>query len=335
MKSFASDNYSGIHPDVLQAIFDANVDHAKGYGHCKYSDRVELKFKEYFGDDIEVFFVLSGTAANVLSIHSVTSPYNAVICADTAHINMNEAAAPEASGCKLITIPHHNGKIYPKDIEPQLVYIGDEHFAQPNMISISQSTEYGTLYTIKEIKELADLAHKYDMYLHVDGARLSNAAVSLDTSFKEMTTDAGVDILSFGGTKNGMMIGEAVVFLNKNLAKNFKYIRKNGMQLYSKMRFIAAQFEAFFSNDLWKKNAEHSNKMATILHESIKNIPNVEITMPVETNMIFAKFPRQIIPTLQDAYPFYIWDEITYEVRLVTSFDTTEEDVANFASLIK
>jgi threonine aldolase len=335
MKSFASDNYSGIHPEILQAIVNANIDHAKGYEHCEYSNKAKQKFKEHFGDDIEVFFVLSGTAANVLSIHSATLPYNAVICADTAHINVNETAAPETFGCKLITVPNHNGKIYPKEIEPSLACIGDEHFAQPKIISISQSTEYGTLYTPSEIKELADFAHKYDMYLHVDGARISNAAVALNASFKEMTTDAGVDILSFGGTKNGMMIGEAVVFLNKSLAKDFKYIRKNSMQLYSKMRFVAVQFEAFLSNDLWKRNAEHSNEMTTQLYEAIKDIPNIDITMPIETNMIFAKLPKQIIPTLQDAYPFYIWDETTYEVRLMTNFDTTEEDIADFSSLIK
>lgn len=330
MRSFASDNYSGIHESIMQAIQAANIDHCKGYGECDFTKRAINKFKDYFGEDIDVYFVLSGTASNVLALHSIVKPYHSIICASTAHINTHETGAPDFLACKIIGVPHRNGKISPKDIFSSLGAIGDVHSAQPKVISITQPTEVGTVYSIEEIKAIADLAHKYNMYLHMDGSRLSNAAVALGKSFKEMTIDCGVDVLSFGGTKNGMMLGESVVFFNKNIAPDFKYIRKNMLQLYSKMRFVSCQFEAFLSNDVWKKNALHANDMAKKLEKKLKNIPEVKIIEPVETNAIFASLPKKVIEPLRDKFPFYIWNETQSIVRFMTNFDTTEEDINEF-----
>jgi threonine aldolase len=281
-----------------------------------------------------LFFI--GTAANVLGLKAMTNSHHSIICPESAHINVDECGAPEKfTGCKLLPVETKDGKLSIENIQKHMHGFGFEHHAQPKVISITQSTELGTIYSIDEIKTLAAYAHKHNMFLHMDGARISNAAVSLNASFYEFTADAGVDVLSFGGTKNGMMYGEAIVFFNKELAENFKYIRKQGMQLASKMRYIAAQFNTFLSNDLWKKNAAHANKMARLLYSEVKDIPGIEITQKVESNGVFAIIPSEIIPILQKEYFFYIWDENKSEVRWMTSFDTSENDILQFSSRLK
>ena len=335
-RGFASDNNAGVHPDVLKKLSEVNIGHAIAYGGDRYTDEAVKKFKEIFGKQASVYFVFLGTAANVLSLKAITNSYHAIICAETAHINVDECGAPEKfTGCKLITIPTQNGKLTPSDIKKQLHGFGFEHHAQPKVISITQSTELGTVYTPQEIKGLADLAHEYNMYLHVDGARLANAAASLGISFKEMITDTGVDVLSFGGTKNGLMYGEAIVFLKEGLDKNFKYYRKQGMQLASKMRFVSGQFLAYFENDLWKQNATHANNMAQLLASEISTIKEIKITQEVSANGVFAIVPKEIIPALQEQFFFYVWNEETNEVRWMTSWDTQESDIIKFVTFLK
>ena len=333
---FASDNCSGIHPEILQAIANANVGHVKGYGYDQYTRDAEAAFKRLFGDDISVYFVYSGTGANVLALESCIRSYEAVICSDMAHIHTDEAGAPERFlQAKLMTVPSVNGKITPEAVKPLLVGRGVEHHVQPKVISLTQSTEYGTLYTKEEIQAFAQFAKAEDLYLHVDGARISNAVAALGISAKELIRDAGVDVMSFGGTKNGMMIGEAVVFFNPELARNFLYRRKQGMQLSSKMRFISAQFTAFFQHDLWLKNAAHSNHMARILESGLRATGKVSITQPVQVNGVFAIFPEGVAEQLQQEFPFYVWNEHTNEVRLMCSFDTTENDIEVFLNRAK
>ena len=330
---FGSDNHSGVHPDIMKAIESANKNCVIAYGDDKYTKRAVKKFKEHFGNNIEVFFVYNGTAANILGLKNITNSYNSILCAETAHLNVHECCGPEKfTGCKLVTIPTSNGKLTVELIKPFLVGFGDEHMAQPKVVSITQPTELGTVYNSREIKVLADFVHKYNLLLHVDGARLCNAAASMKKNLKEITNDVGVDILSFGGTKNGMMFGEAVVFFNKSLSKNFKYIRKQGMQLASKMRFISIQFETFLSNDLWLKNAQHANKMTRLLYKNIKDIAELNIIQRVEVNSIFAIIPNKFIDILQKKYFFYNHNS---EVRLMCSFNTKEEYVLCFAKKIK
>jgi threonine aldolase len=336
LRGFASDNNSGIHPEILKAIEEANSGHTVAYGDDIYTEKAVSKVKEHFGKNVEVFFVLTGTAANVLGLTQITSPYNSIICAGTAHINVDECGAPERfSGCKLLPVETDDGKLTVDNVKKYLHGFGFEHTSQPKVISISQPTEVGTVYTIDETIKLAGLAYKHNMFLHIDGARLSNAAVSLGAGFKDITTNAGVDILSFGGTKNGMLFGESVIIINKSLADNFKFIRKQGMQLASKMRFVSVQFERYLTGDLWKRNAEHANNMAQLLYHELSNLPRVKITRKVEANGVFAVIPRQYIEALQKEYFFYVWDEEKSEVRWMTSFDTTEDDVYNFTRLIK
>jgi len=336
LRGFASDNNSGIHPDILKSIERANKGHVIAYGDDIYTERAILKVKEHFGEEIEVFFVLTGTAANVLGLTMVSNTYNSIICADTAHINVDECGAPERfSGCKIIAVESQDGKIDIDSIKKHLYGFGFEHHSQPKIVSISQPTELGTVYTTNEISELGSYIHKYNMLLHMDGARLSNAAVSLGVGFKDLTKNAGVDVLSFGGTKNGMLFGESVIFFNKKLADDFKFIRKQGMQLASKMRYISAQFETYLSDDLWKKNALHANNMAQLLHTEISGLPNVNITQKVQSNSVFVVLPEHSIKILQDEYFFYVWDEEKHEVRWMTSFDTTEKDIYDFAALVR
>lgn len=336
MKTFASDNYSGVHPAIMEALIRANVDHAPSYGKDLFTERAVSRLKEHLGEEAEIFFVYNGTGANVLGLSAMTRSFHAIICSDLAHINVDESTAPENFlGCKLLTLPNQNGKITPGQIEHVVKRLGDEHHPQAHVVSISQPTEYGTVYTVAEIKAIADCVKKSGFLLHMDGARISNAAVSLGKSFREFTTDAGVDVLSFGGTKNGMMFGEAVVFLNKTLAPSFQYIRKQGMQLHSKMRFIGAQFEAFLDDNLWEKNARHANAMTRLLERKLKTYPTVTITRPVDANSIFAIMPTQLIEGLQKEYPFYVWDDKTNEVRLMCSFDTTEEEIDDFERLLQ
>jgi len=335
VRSFASDNNAGIHPKILQAIAAANRGHVVGYGDDRYTEAAVRKFKQHFGADVEVFIVFNGTAANCLSLKSLTESHHAVICAEAAHIYTDECGAPEKfTGCKLIPIPAPDGKLTVDSVRHAYHGIGDQHHVQPRVISITQATEMGTVYTPQEVRDLALFAHDRHMYLHMDGARIANAAVSLGLNLRETTRDLGVDILSFGGTKNGAMGAEAVVFFNKKFSRDFLYLRKQGMQLASKMRFISAQFEALLSNNLWRKNAEHANRMAWLLQKEISKIPNIKIVYKVEANGVFAQIPRAAIAELQKRYFFYVWDEDRSLVRWMCSFDTTEQDVRQFAKFV-
>ena len=335
-RSFASDNNAGVHALVMEALATANQGHVIAYGDDPFTARAVKKFREHFGKDTEVYFVFGGTGANVLGLKAATESYHAIICAETAHINVDECGAPEKfTGCKLLSLPTPDGKLIPSQLSPLLHNVGFEHHVQPRVISISQATEMGTIYTPRELKALSSFAHDHGMLLHMDGARVANAAASLDLKLRAITKDAGVDILSFGGAKNGMMYGEAVVFFDKNLARNFKYTRKQGTHLPSKMRFISAQFEALLSNDLWRQNALHANRMAQLLAGELGKIPQLKITQKVESNGVFAELPKKYIPVLQKQYFFYVWNEQTSEVRFMTSFDTTESDIQDFISLLK
>ena len=336
VRSFASDNNAGVHPNVLQAIAAVNRGHVVGYGDDRYTEAAVRKFKQHFGSDIEVFIVFNGTAANCLSLKSMTESYHAVICAEAAHIYTGECGAPEKfTGCKLIPIPTADGKLTIESVSHAYHGIGDQHHVQPRAISITQVTEMGTVYTPREVRDLARFAHEREMFLHMDGARIANAAVSLGLTLREATRDLGLDVLSFGGTKNGAMGAEAVVFFDKKLSRDFLYLRKQGMQLASKMRFISAQLEALLSNDLWRKNAAHANRMAELLQKEVSKIPHVKIVYKVEANGVFAQIPRQAIAELHKRYFFYVWDESRSVVRWMCSFDTTERDVKQFAKFVR
>ncbi|MEK6280053.1 MAG: low specificity L-threonine aldolase [Acidobacteriota bacterium] len=335
-RSFASDNNAGVHPKVMAAMAAANDGHVIAYGDDPFTARAVKKFREHFGKDTEVYFVFGGTGANVLGLKAATESHHAIICAETAHINVDECGAPEKfTGCKLLPVSTPDGKLKPEQLKPLLHEVGFEHHVQPRVISISQATEMGTVYTPRELKSLASFAHDNGMLLHMDGARVSNAAARLQVKLKAITKDVGVDVLSFGGAKNGMMYGEAVVFFNTDLAKDFKYTRKQGTHLPSKMRFISSQFETLLTNDLWRQNAEHANRMAQLLAREMQALPQIEITQKVEANGVFARIPEQHIPTLQSQYFFYVWNEEISEVRFMTSFDTTEDDINDFVALLK
>jgi threonine aldolase len=331
MKSLASDNYSGVHPEIMEALRRANTEHMGSYGADEITHRAIERFKTFFGKDIAVFFVYNGTGANVLGLSASTHSFHSILCSELAHINVDESTAPEKfSGCKLIGIPTLDGKIYPDQLENKIQRLGDQHHPQVKVISISQSTEYSTVYSVEEVKAISAVAKKYNLYLHMDGARISNAAVCLGKDFRDFTVEAGVDVLSFGGTKNGMMFGEAVIIFTKELANYFYYIRKQGMQLHSKMRFISAQFEALLTNDLWRRNAEHANHMAKKLERGLRQIPQIKITQPVDGNGVFAIIPKEIAEALQEELFFYVWNERTHECRLMCSFDTKEEEIEQF-----
>lgn len=330
--SFASDNSAGIHPEVLAAISAANTGHVRAYGDDPYTARAVECFREQFGADTEVFFVFNGTGANVLGLQALTRSYDAVICAELAHINVDECGAPEKfSGCKLIGIDAPGGKLTPDAVRAQIHGIGVQHHVQPRVVSISQTTEYGTVYTVDEVRALADCAHTNGLRLHMDGARIANAAAALGVPLRAFTVDAGVDVLSFGGTKNGMMGGEAVVLFDPAVAAEFRFVRKQGMQLASKMRFIAAQFEAMLTNDLWLRSARHANAMARRLADRLRQIRGITITQPVQANAVFAIIPAEHVAALQREGFFYIWNDSRSEARLMTSFDTREQDVDRFA----
>ncbi|HEX5172390.1 MAG TPA: low specificity L-threonine aldolase [Cyclobacteriaceae bacterium] len=330
-KTFASDNYSGVHPSIMEGLLKANVGHAASYGADQWTRNAIEKFESYFGKSIDVYFVYNGTGANVSGLRAITQSYNAIICSDLAHINVDESTAPEGfTGCKLITIPTTDGKIYPHQIEARIQRLDDPHHPQVKVISISQVTEYGTVYSVKEIAAIAEVARKHNILLHMDGSRICNAAVSLGRDFKEFTHDVGVDVLSFGGTKNGMMFGEAVIFFNTSYSVPFKFIRKQSMQLHSKMRFIGAQFEALLSDELWKINASHSNAMAKLLEGKLRKLTSLKITQKVDANSIFMILPSAVTQKMQDEFFFYVWNEHTSEVRLMCAFDTTAEDVELF-----
>ena len=335
IRSFASDNNAGVHPEVLAAITSANEGHVVGYGDDPYTESAKKKFEEHFGTGIEVYFTFNGTGANVLGLQALTRPYNAILCSDYAHICVDECGAPEKhTGCKLISLPHQDGKITVDAVKHAYHGIGDQHHVQAKVISITQSTEMGTVYTPEEIRALARFAHERDMFLHMDGARIANAAASLRQTLRQATRDLGVDVLSFGGTKNGMMGGEAVVFFDKSLSADFLYLRKQGMQLASKMRFIAVQFEALLTNDLWRRSAEHANQMARVLEVEVRKIPQVRIAWPVEANGVFAQIPSHAVEKIKERYFFYPWVEEQCIVRWMCSFDTTEKDIKDFAQVV-
>lgn len=336
-RHFASDNNAGMHPEVLQAIIEANgAGHLSSYGHDPLTERALELFREHFGPTASAWLVFNGTAANVLGLQAVTRPHQAVICADGAHINVDECGAPERfTGCKLIAVPTSDGKLRPEDLPRLLAGTGDEHKVQPRVVSITQSTELGTVYSIAEISALAETAHRHGLLLHMDGARIANAAVSLGVPFRAFTTDAGVDLLSFGGTKNGLMGAEAVVLLREGLATEMPFIRKQGMQLASKMRFLAVQFIALLGTDLWRRNAEHANRMARLLAAGIGDVRRVTLTQPVQANGVFARVPAEHIPALQERAFFLVWNAETTEVRWMTAWDTTENDVLRFVDAVR
>jgi threonine aldolase len=334
-RSFASDNNAGIHPEVLEAISAANQGHTVGYGDDVYTAAAVRKFEEHFGRDIGVFFVFNGTAANCLSLKALTNSFHAVICSEAAHIYTDECGAPEKfTGCKLIPIPAPDGKLTVESVKHAYHGIGDQHHVQPRGISITQSTEMGTVYKPGEIKALAKFAHEREMFLHLDGARIANAAASLRLNLRQSTRDLGVDVLSFGGTKNGLMGAEAVVFFDKKLATDFRFLRKQGMQLASKMRFVSVQFEVLLSDDLWLRSAQRANHMAKLLEKELKKIARVRIVYKVEANGVFAAIPRSTIAKIRRRYFFYVWNEQESVVRWMCSFDTTEEDVKEFARFV-
>lgn len=336
MKSFASDNYSGVHPEVMAALQRVNTEHAGSYGNDEYTAKAKEKFQQLFGSDAEVFFVYNGTGANVLGLSAMTRSFHSIICPEGAHINVDESTAPETFlGCKLVTLPAPDGKISATQVRDRIQRLGDQHHPQAKVISISQASEYGTVYTAEEIKALSTVAREHGMLLHMDGSRLANAAVTLGQNFIDFTKNAGVDVLSFGGTKNGLMFGEAIVFFRPELATEFMYIRKQGMQLASKMRFIAAQFDALLTNDLWKRNASHTNSLAQKLGSELSKIVGITVTQKIQANGVFAIFPAAIIEPLQREYPFYTWNEKINEVRLMCSWDSTEAEIDKFVARVK
>jgi threonine aldolase len=334
-RGFASDNNAGVHPEILEAIARANRGHVVAYGDDPYTRSAIRKFEEHFGADIAVFFTFNGTGANVLSLQALTRSFQSVLCSDYAHIYADECGAPEKhTGCKLIPLPQQQGKITLDFVRHAYHGIGDQHHSQPRVISITQCTEMGTVYQPEEIRSLADFAHEHGMFLHMDGARIANAAVSLGQTLRQASRDLGVDALSFGGTKNGILGGEAVVFFRPELGRDFLYLRKQGMQLASKMRFVAAQLEALLTNDLWRRSAEHANRMARVLEKEISRIPAVKVVWKVEANGVFAKIPRHSIETIRARYFFYTWIEEESIVRWMCSFDTTEDDIQEFVEAV-
>ncbi len=336
-RTFASDNWSGIHPQVLAAIVEANDNggHAPSYGADPVTAEAIALFRRHFGAGAEVFFTFNGTGANVVGLQSLLRPFEAVICAESAHINVDECGAPEHHlGSKLIHIPTADGKLTPELVEEAATGVGDEHRVQPRVVSIAQSTEVGTCYRVDEITALGRWAHDHGMWLHLDGARLSNAAASLGVGLGAFGSPAGVDVLSFGATKNGAMGAEAVISFRPAEESSLRYIRKQSMQLASKMRFVSAQFTALLSDDLWRANAEQANRMARRLADGVASLEGVSLVYPVEANAVFVAIPPQVTEALQEQYPFYVWDEATDVVRWMASFDTTEQDVDDFVDLV-
>lgn len=335
IKSFASDNWAGTSPEIMDALINANQGHSPAYGADPYTEEAKQEFKKLFGKKAETYFVYNGTAANIISLASNSRSFNSIICSSHAHINVDECGAGEKfAGTKLLDIANTDGKLTPEMILPHIKADRYPHQSVPGIISITQATELGTLYSVSEIKILADLAHKYKLLLHVDGARIANAAVALNCSMKEMITDTGVDILSFGGTKNGLMFGEAVVFLKPELADLFELFRKQGMQLASKMRFISVQFTALLKNNLWEKNARQANEMAQYLGAKLARIPEIKITQRIETNGIWAIIPKKLAEKMQQAQFFYPWDEAKDEYRIMTAYDTSKEEIDLFIETI-
>ncbi len=336
MRSLASDNHSGVHPLIMQAIIEANSNHAMAYGDDSWTEEAEMMIKKTFSDDCLPLFVYNGTGSNIISLQLATNPHNSIICTDISHIYVDECGAPvKATGCQIIPIHTSNGKLTPELIMPHLHSIGNQHHSQPGVIYISQCTEAGTIYTPDEIQAITELAHQNNIFVHMDGARLANAAAALNCSLKALTVDCGIDILSFGGTKNGLMMGECVVVFRKELFAAAAYIRKQSAQLSSKMRYISCQFTALLTNELWRKNALHANKMAQLLHKELSKYEKVVFTQKVESNELFFTLPVKLSNKLLTHVFFYIFNEDINEARLVTSFDTSKEDIETFLSCFK
>ncbi|BDD81368.1 threonine aldolase [Tsukamurella pulmonis] len=335
-RGFASDNYAGVLPEVLEAVAEANLGHQGAYGADVYTTALGVRIRELFGDAARAFPVFNGTGANIVALSSVSDRWSAVVCADTGHIHVDEGGAPEkVAGLKLFVVPTDGGKLTPEAISAAVPdRAGDVHWAQPRVLSVAQSTELGTVYTPDELRALAQYAHERGWLLHVDGSRLANAAASLGTSLRAITTDVGVDVLSVGGTKSGLLGAELVVVLNEGTAGGVEYVRKLSMQLASKQRFLAAQFLALFTDDLYLRVAGHANAMARLLAELVGAIDGVVITQPVQSNAVFAELPRAASEALMERVPFYFWDEIRGEVRWMCAWDTTEEDVRSFADAV-
>jgi threonine aldolase len=336
LRGFASDNYSGIHPEVLAALAAANGGHQVAYGDDDYTEHLQSVVRDHFGQLALAVPVFNGTGANVVSLQSVTDRWASVVCTTTAHIHVDECGAPEkVGGLKLLPVPTSDGKLTPELLDREARGFDDEHRAQPQVVSLTQTTELGTAYSVDELAAISDRAHRHGMRVHVDGARLANAAATLDLPLRAFTTDVGVDVLSFGGTKNGIMLGEVVVVLNPDAARGLPYVRKSAMQLSSKMRFISAQLIALLEGDLWLRNARHSNGMARRLADAVRDVPGLTVTQPVQANAVFAILPADATARLQQKFRFYVWDEHTGEVRWMCSFDTTEDDVDAFAAAIR
>lgn len=338
MRSLGSDNHSGVHPDILAALVRANEDHVPAYGADEFTARAVECFRSHLGEQAQVFMTFGGTGANVLGLQALMRSWQAIIAASTAHINVDEAAAPEKFlGAKIIDLPTTDGRLTPEAIEAVQWRIGDAHQVQPAVVLITESTEYGTVYRPDEIRAIADVAHARGLLLYLDGARISNAAAALGVPLRALTTDAGVDVMSFGGTKNGAMYAEAVVVLNPDLDLNvsLNHLRMQSMQLASKMRYPAAQFVALLEGDLWRRNAQQANAMATRLAEGMRGIADVRITQPVQANAVFAALPAEVIPELQTIMPFHVWDPTINEVRWVCSWDTTPAEIDAFILAVR
>jgi len=332
---FNSDNYAPVLPEVMDALAAVNHGHEPAYGADPATARVEALIRAEFGERAHAFLVLNGTAANVVTLRAMLRPWQGVVCAESAHLNVDEGGAPERmGGFKLLTVAAPDGKLTPELVERRIVRIGDEHAVQPGVVSVTQSTELGTLYTPDELRALADLAHAHAMRLHVDGARLANAAAALGVPLRAITTDAGADAVSFGGTKAGLMLGEAIVLLGDGLEGAMPYLRKQSMQLASKMRYVAAQFEALLTDELWRRAAGHANAMAARLAAAVEGLDGVRITQPVQANVVFAVLPPGVAERLQAEWGFYTWDEHTGEVRWMCAHDTRAEDVDAFAAAV-
>jgi threonine aldolase len=335
-RGFASDNYAGVHPEVLAAIADANGGHQIAYGEDQYTARLQDVVRGHFGPQAEAYPVFNGTGANVLSLQSLLPRWGAVICSENAHIHTDENGAPERVGAlKLLTVPTPDGRLTPELVDRQAWGFGDEHRAQPGVVSLTQSTELGTVYTVDEVREIADHAHGLGLRVHMDGARVANAAASLGVPLRAFTTDAGVDVLSFGGTKNGLLMGEAVVVLRPDVSDGLTYLRKLDMQLASKMRFVSAQLVELLGTDLWLRSATHANAMAARLRDAVVDVPGVKITQEVQANAVFAIVPRGVADRLRARFRFYDWDVATGEVRWMCAWDTTEADVDAFAAALR
>jgi threonine aldolase len=332
---FASDNYAGAHPAVLDAVAAANHGWARAYGDDEWTARLQARLKELFGD-IEAFPVFNGTGGNVTALSAVLRPFEAVICPETAHINVDECGAPERiAGAKLVDVPAPDGKLTPQLVRARLIGFGDQHHVQARVVSVSQSTELGTVYTPDELRALADTAHEAGLVLHVDGARLVNAAAALDVELRDLTARCGVDVLTLGGTKSGLLGAEAVVFFRPDLCTDYLYARKQGTQLASKMRYISAQLLCLFDDDLWRETAQHANAMARRLGDSVAAVPGVQLAYPVQANAVFAAIPAAAIERLHQRYHFYVWDEDAGVIRLMCSWQTTVEDVDVLAEAVR